>query len=132
MNIFSKIFGTPENQNERTSNVDWIALEDLGQLNEIITSSSEKPVLIFKHSTTCGISRMVMKQFERDFDLNDKVNSYYLDLLSYRPISNEVATRFDVTHQSPQLLLIINGKSVYDVSHSAIDVAALRVQLELR
>jgi len=132
MNIFSKIFGTPENQNERTSNVDWIALEDLEQLNEIITSSSEKPVLIFKHSTTCGISRMVMKQFERDFDLNDKVNSYYLDLLSYRPISNEVATRFDVTHQSPQLLLIINGKSVYDVSHSAIDVAALRVQLELR
>jgi bacillithiol system protein YtxJ len=132
MNIFSNIFGTSRNQNERSSNVHWISLKDLGQLNEIIALSTEKPVLIFKHSTTCGISRMAMKQFESDFNLNEKVTSYYLDLLSYRAISNEIANRFSVTHQSPQLLLIIDGKSVYDVSHSAIDVAALRVQLELR
>ena len=129
MSIFSSLFGYSENDNERTSNVDWIPLVDLGQLNEIITLSSEQPVLIFKHSTTCGISRMAMKQFESQFDLNDRVTSYYLDLLAYRAVSNEVAVRFGVAHQSPQLLLIDGGKSVYDVSHGDIDVADLRMKL---
>jgi len=132
MSLFSSLFGGSENQNERTSNVHWIPLTDLGQLNEIITLSSEKPVLIFKHSTTCGISKMALKQFESQFDLNEEVTSYFLDLLAYRPISNEVAARFNITHQSPQLLLIVDGNCVYDASHGAIDVADLRAHLDLR
>ncbi|WP_309640977.1 bacillithiol system redox-active protein YtxJ [Flavobacterium sp.] len=131
MSIFSSLFGYSENDNKSTSNVNWISLVDLGQLNEIITLSATQPVLIFKHSTTCGISRMAMKQFESQFDLNDRVTSYYLDLLSYRAVSNEVAARFGVQHQSPQLLLIEDGKVVYDVSHGDIDVADLRMKLSL-
>jgi bacillithiol system protein YtxJ len=129
MSIFSSLFGGSENQGQPASNVDWIPLTDLGQLHEIITLSATQPVLIFKHSTTCGISRMAMKQFESQFDLNDQVVSYYLDLLTYRSISNEVAVRFGVQHQSPQLLLIQDGKCVFDASHGAIDVGDLRKQL---
>ena len=129
MSIFSSLFGGSENQDQPVSNVNWIPLTDLGQLNEIITLSETQPVLIFKHSTTCGISRMAMKQFESQFDLNDQVVSYYLDLLTYRPISNEVAVRFGVEHQSPQLLLIQDGKCVFDASHGAIGVGDLKKQL---
>ena len=129
MNIFSNIFGTSENQNERNSKVNWVSLNSLGQVNDIVTLSAEQPVLIFKHSTTCGISRMAMKQFESDFNLQDKVTPYYLDLLNYRAISNEVAQHFGVIHQSPQLLVIKDGKSVYDASHSAIDAAAVAMYL---
>ena len=132
MSIFSSLFGGSENQDQPISNAHWIPLCDLGQLQEIITLSETQPVLIFKHSTTCGISRMAMKQFESQFDLNNQVVSYYLDLLTYRSISNEVAARFDVQHQSPQLLLIQDGKCVYDVSHGAIDVADLRTKLGVR
>ena len=126
MSIFNSIFGTSEN-NSNPSKVNWVPLTDLGQLNEISQLSNEKPVVIFKHSTRCSISRMALKQFENEYDLSDiEVTTYFLDLIAFRDISNEIASRFNVVHQSPQLLLIVGGKSVYDVSHSAIDAEELK------
>jgi bacillithiol system protein YtxJ len=128
MSIFNSIFGTSEN-NVNPSKINWVSLTDLGQLNEISQISNEKPVIIFKHSTRCSISRMALKQFENEFDLSDKVTPYFLDLITFRDISNEIASRFEVVHQSPQLLLIIGGKSVYDVSHSSIDADELKSKI---
>ncbi len=129
MGVFNSIFGKSENQSSSTSKINWIPLQDLGQLNEIITNSNQKQVIIFKHSTRCIVSRTALKQFEKEFDLDDKVGAYFLDLLEHRDISNEIATRFGVYHQSPQLLLIKDGKSVYDVSHDAIDAVVLKGKL---
>ena len=129
MTLFSSLFGNSENQNSSESKMNWIQLTDLGQLNEISMLSNEKPVIIFKHSTRCSISRMALKQFENEFDSKDEVEVYFLDLLEHRDISNEIATRFNVYHQSPQLLLIKEGKSVYDVSHSDIDAVELKGKL---
>jgi bacillithiol system protein YtxJ len=125
MGIFKNIFGSSENENQLDSNKFWINLEDLGQLNEIITTSEEKPVVIFKHSTRCSVSRMALKQFENEFNLQDKMDAYYLDLIENRAISNEIASKFEVVHQSPQLLVIKNGKCIYNISHSDIDAAFL-------
>jgi bacillithiol system protein YtxJ len=125
MSVFSNLFGSSDKQDNSNSKINWILLQDLGQLNEIVNNSHEKPALIFKHSTRCSVSRMALKQFENEFDLENQVYAYYLDLLEYRPISNEIASLFGVFHQSPQLLLIKDGKSVYDVSHSDIDAQAL-------
>ncbi len=129
MSLFSSIFGSSENQEEKTAKMNWTPLEDLGQLNEIISLSSEKPVVIFKHSTRCSVSRMVLKQFENEFDLEGKVTPYFLNLLEHRDVSNAIAEQFKVVHQSPQLLLIKNGMSVYDVSHSAIDATELGAKI---
>ena len=129
MSVFSNLFGSSEKQNNSNSKINWIPLQDLGQLNEIIQTSTEKPVLIFKHSTRCIVSRTALKQFENQFDLDDAVDAYFLDLLEHRDISNEIANRFGVQHQSPQLLLIKEGKSVYDVSHSDIDARDLKGKL---
>jgi bacillithiol system protein YtxJ len=126
MTLFKSIFGDSENKNTNTSKINWIALTDLGQLNEIMDLSHEQPVAIFKHSTRCSISRMALKQFENEFDLEGSVTPYFLDLLNHRDISNEIATRFEVYHQSPQLLLIKKGKSIYDASHSDIDAVELK------
>lgn len=128
MSIFNSIFGTSEN-NSNPSKINWVPLTDLGQLNEISQLSNEQPVVIFKHSTRCSISRMALKQFENEFDLPDKVTPYFLDLITFRDISNEIASRFEVVHQSPQLLLIVGGKSVYDVSHSSIDADELKSKI---
>lgn len=125
MTLLKFIFGDSKNKNTPPSKVKWIALTNLQQLDEIISLSFQKPVVIFKHSTRCSISRMVLKQFESEFDLEDVVIPYFLDLLSYRVVSDEIASRFQVVHQSPQLLLIREGKSVYDASHNAIDVKFL-------
>ena len=126
MGIFKNIFGSSENEKQLDSNSFWIALKDLGQINEIITISEEKPVVIFKHSTRCSVSRMALKQFENEFNLQDKMDAYFLDLIENRAISNEIAKKFDVMHQSPQLLLIKNGKCIYNISHSDIDAEFLK------
>lgn len=118
MSFFDKIFGG-ENS-EVNSNVNWISLNDVSQLDEIVENSNNKTIGIFKHSTRCSISRFALKRFENEYNLEDKVDLYFLDLLNYRDVSNEIANRFELIHQSPQLILIKNGVAVYDASHSDI------------
>lgn len=129
MSFFKNIFSSSDDNGAKESKIDWIELNDLGQLNEISSLSSEKPVAIFKHSTRCSISRMALKQFENEFNSSDKVTLYFLDLISHRDVSNEIASRFGVAHQSPQLILIKDGKAVYNVSHNEIDAEALATKL---
>jgi bacillithiol system protein YtxJ len=119
MSILKNLFGSSE-PTTNNSNVSWRYLTNLGQLNEIIHESTTTPVVIFKHSTRCSVSRMALKQFENEFDLQAKVTPYFLDLLENRDISNEIAVRFAVAHQSPQVILIKDGKAIYNASHSDI------------
>jgi bacillithiol system protein YtxJ len=125
MSFFKNMFNSSDDKDLNESKISWNELTDLGQLNEIIAMSNEKPVAIFKHSTRCSVSRMALKQFENEFNSSDKVTPYFLDLIEYRAISNEIANRFGVTHQSPQLILIKEGKAIYNVSHSDIDAEEL-------
>src|SRR4051812_22788788 len=101
MSIFNNLFGSSDTPNASQPDVEWTYLTDVGQLGEVVALSHELPVLIFKHSTRCGISRMVLKQFEKEFQMHTKVTAYFLDLLEHRDISNAIAERFDVMHQSP-------------------------------
>ncbi len=104
--------------------MDWIALTDMGQLDEIIRDSARVPIAIFKHSTRCSVSHMAKRVLERDWTADSAtLPVYYLDLLSYRPISADIAQRFGVIHESPQFLLIKDGKVAYHASHSEIDVS---------
>jgi len=125
MSFFKNMFNSSDDKDLNENKISWNELTDLGQLNEIIAMSNEKPVAIFKHSTRCSVSRMALKQFENEFNSSDKVTPYFLDLIEYRAISNEIANRFGVTHQSPQLILIKEGKAIYNVSHSDIDAEEL-------
>jgi bacillithiol system protein YtxJ len=112
--------------------MDWIQLNDISQLNEIVKASEDKPVLIFKHSTRCSISSSALNRVERSWsDKADKaVTPYYLDLISYRDVSGQIAHKFDVEHQSPQVLLISKGKSIYDASHMDINLPEIVSQAE--
>lgn len=120
MGLINKLFGSKEPKEEKV--LPWIPLNTIKQLSEIQDKSKIKTQLIFKHSTRCGISRMVMNQFIEayDFEMNN-FDLYYLDLLSYREVSNEVGYKFQVIHQSPQLLVIKNGITVAHASHGAIN-----------
>jgi bacillithiol system protein YtxJ len=111
---------------EEIVEVPWHLLAQMDQLDALVEESKNKPVAIFKHSTRCGISRGVLKMFERNYTLNDdQLNLYFLDLLQNREISNEIAARFGIQHESPQLLVIKDGKVVHHHSHHAIDAAHL-------
>lgn len=118
--MFKKLFGgSTEPKEEKV--LPWINLNSLSQLNEIEEKSKTKTQVIFKHSTRCGISRMVMNQFVEAYDVDANLDLYYLDLLSYRDVSNEVGYQFQVMHESPQLLVIKNGVTVAHASHGGIN-----------
>jgi bacillithiol system protein YtxJ len=121
------LFSTKEENSNNVNKLGWNDLITLSQLNEIEQNSHSKPVLIFKHSTRCSISRMALKQFESDYSIAiDKIELFFLDLLEHRDISNAIAQTFLVQHESPQLLLIKAGKCVYHVSHSDIDAEKVK------
>ncbi len=105
--------------------MNWTPLTSSEQLAHLNEESNNQPVLVFKHSTRCSISSAALARLERSWKEDNGIKPYYLDLLAYRPISNEIATVFGVEHQSPQALLIRNGKCIYTESHMGIDVSEM-------
>jgi len=90
------------------------------ELDNAITESFERPVVLFKHSATCGISAGAHDRLE-GLEADERYSFYYLDLLAHRDISNEIARRFGVIHQSPQIIVLRNGKATFTTSHHAIN-----------
>lgn len=125
MSFLDSLFGNSSSKDTPQSNVPWHALTSIKQLDEIGVESETKTVVIFKHSTRCGISRSALKRFESEFDQAASATFYILDLLNYREISNEIALRFSVPHESPQLLLIKNSACIYNASHGDVSFSAL-------
>ncbi|MEZ4794991.1 MAG: bacillithiol system redox-active protein YtxJ [Flavobacteriaceae bacterium] len=128
MGLF-EFFGKKEANNapDAANPMPWLSLTRIEQLDALVETSKTIPVVIFKHSTTCGISRMVLRNFEKTYAVPEgSIKLYYLDLLAFRAVSNEVASRFGVWHQSPQLIIVKNGESVYDASHQGIDASSIQ------
>ena len=123
--MFSKLFSKPADPQ-----VEWHQLNNLSQLAEIEERSKERPVLIFKHSTRCSISAMALGKFERNFDSEAKFDPYFLDLIAHREVSNEIASRYHVVHESPQALLIVDGKVIYHASHNGINFQEINNQVQ--
>lgn len=130
MGLFSFLSGS--NSHDDAPPFAWKPLEDMATLEAILEGSSNKPAVIFKHSTRCGISKMALKQFEQAYPKNHEDDLYLLDLLNFREISNAIAEKLGVVHQSPQVLVVRNGHSVYDASHSLIDAATTERILHTR
>jgi len=124
MSFFNNIFGS--NEEDNSSKINWNQLNDLKVIDEAIALSYEKPVILFKHSTRCSISRFALKQFEKDYNFSaEQLEPFFLDLLNHRNISNEIAERFQVTHQSPQLIVVKDGAAIFSSTHSDIEAEIL-------
>ncbi|ASK29160.1 thioredoxin family protein [Chryseobacterium sp. T16E-39] len=124
MSFFDKIFGGKEEKPEQKSF--WKKIESEEDLAAAIEKSYKNRIAIFKHSTSCFISKTVLRNFESEInDLGTDVDLYFLDLLAYRSISNKIADDLDVNHQSPQLIVIENGKAINNASHQNISVTQI-------
>jgi len=109
--------------------IDWKVLDTPDKLEEAIDASYFKDIVLFKHSTTCSISVMAKLRLEDAWDLTG-IDAYYLDLKAYRHISDAIAKRFAIHHESPQILLIRKGECIYDGSHFDVSVAEIKETLE--
>lgn len=107
--------------------IQWQSLASEAQLDGLIARSFEVPCLILKHSTRCNISAIAKYRLESDWDFEaEDMETWYLDVISNRPLSLKVAEKFSVHHESPQVLLIVKGECIYDASHLDISVGELR------
>jgi len=103
-----------------SSSFNWIELNYENGLDHLLKSSFDKKVLLFKHSTRCSISSMAKNRVESVKEAMEIEDFFLLDLIKYREISNEIASKFNVTHESPQVLVIKDGVCLKDLSHSDI------------
>jgi bacillithiol system protein YtxJ len=118
MGVFSNFFS---NSNEDFSTFNWLQLQSVEQLQNIENQSNTKLQVIFKHSTRCGVSRMVIRQFEAKYKASENdIDFYYLDLLRFRSVSNAISETFQIIHQSPQIIVIKNKKVIAQDSHQGI------------
>lgn len=120
MGIFDSVFGKKQQTTHEDKKIPWISLESTAQLDEIKINSAQRTQMIFKHSSTCGISSMVLKMFNSSFDPSLDCDLYFLTIQAHREISNAIADKFGVWHESPQLLIIKNGEVSFHTSHGAI------------
>ena len=109
--------------------MNWTALTEESQLEQIKEESKQRSVVIFKHSTRCSISVMAKGRLERETPPSG-ISFYYLDILRYRPVSNKIAEDFHVYHESPQVLVIKNGECIYDESHNGITMQDIATQAQ--
>lgn len=125
MSFLDKIFGGKQEQGETKSF--WKAIRSEEDLEKAIKESYENRVAIFKHSTSCFISKTVLKNFEKEIENSDEqnVSFYFLDLLAFRPISNKIAEDFEIRHESPQLIVLENGKAINNASHQDISLSQI-------
>ena len=101
--------------------MEWIHLTDEEQLNNIIVKSQQKAQVIFKHSNRCSISSVALQRLQKA-NQPGEIDFYFLDLIRYRALSNKIAEVFKVRHESPQVLVIKDGKCVFNESHLGIDM----------
>lgn len=119
MSFLKKILGSSEQK--ETKLLPWISLTDEEQLDIITERSKTKLQIIFKYSTRCGINRMMLNRFVDAYEFSETTaDLYYLDIIKYRNVSNAIAHKFQVLHESPQVLLVKNGRVLAHASHSAI------------
>jgi len=111
--------------------MNWEYLVESSQLDQLIEESKSKPLLIYKHSTSCSVSRVALDRLERNWNINADLKLYFLDLIRYRTISNEIANRFGDPHESPQVLIIENGQAIYDASHFDINFQDIGSNLKI-
>lgn len=111
--------------------MNWKKLTESTQIEEIKELSKIKPVLIFKHSTRCSVSSMSLDRLLRNWKTEDgeKVVPYFLDLIAFRALSDQVEEEFGVAHESPQVIIIRNGNAVYDNSHFGITYPEIMAQI---
>ncbi len=107
--------------------MEWINLRTEDQLDELISKSASRPQIIFKHSIRCSISALAKNRLDKEKS-PEEMDFYYLDLINNRILSNKVAEIFGVSHESPQVLVIKNGESIYNESHMGITMKDITTQ----
>ena len=106
-------------------------LETPAQLDSAVEASFSRPVLIFKHSLTCGRSAWAYREFEALVQASQaRAEAFLVHVQTARPVSTAIAERLGVRHESPQALLVVDGVVRWHASHGGLTRAAMTTAIE--
>lgn len=101
-------------------------LLEIEDLEKVLELSTEKPVLLFKQSTTCPISASAFAEYHAFLKNNkEDLAPYFVKVRETREVSNQVAEDLETEHQSPQILLVKDKTAVWNASHNNITVNSI-------
>lgn len=100
-------------------------LERADQLDALVQCSFARPVLIVKHSPACGTSYQALDELQENRDRLAGLDLHVIDVLRHRPLSQSVSARFQIRHESPQVLLLLNGRVQWSASHFGVTTARI-------
>jgi bacillithiol system protein YtxJ len=106
---------------------DLIPLHDVDSLDAAIAESSERPVLLFKHSRYCGVSCEALDALQSHIEsrVNGGVSYKVITVQTHRPVSDAAAQRLGIRHETPQAILLRDGRVVWNASHFRITATQL-------
>jgi len=108
----------------------WKTPKNTDEIDAILRNES-KPQLIYKHSNRCGVSILSRNSLDSGMEsITEQADSYMIDVVAMRDLSNYVADKTGVKHESPQLILINNGEIFWDASHGDVRIEKLLEALE--
>lgn len=106
-------------------------LLELEDLDKVWETSNEKPILLFKQSTTCPISADAFAEFNTFLNENDgDTKAFFVKVRETRPVSDQIAEDLGVRHQSPQIFVVKNKAAVWNASHTKITVDSIKEALQ--
>ena len=102
-------------------------LHDVESLDAAIAESRERPVLLFKHSRYCGVSMEALDELQSHIDTRatGAVSYKMITVQTHRPVSDAAVERLGVRHETPQAILLRDGKVVWNASHFRITASQL-------
>jgi len=122
MKLRSLFTGSGSNKNTNENSIPWSALDTQEQLDFLQSGDGEDMVVLFKHSTSCGLSSMMLRRFQQLWGHAAADTSFYiLDVIRYRDLSNTISSRYQVMHQTPQVLILKGNRLLAHASHSGIN-----------
>lgn len=106
-------------------------LLEIEELQDVYETSVEKPVLLFKQSTTCPVSAGAFQQFKTFLNHNEgDYDAYFVKVRESRPVSDKIAEDLGIRHQSPQIFLIKDQEAMWNESHAKITVESIKEALQ--
>ena len=103
----------------------FFKIDNRETLDKLIADSKSKPVVIFKHSNACGISASAYREMQK---LDEQVN--LLEVQSARDVSRELADLTGIRHETPQVIVLKDGKAVWNASHYEVKAGAVLKAVE--
>lgn len=83
------------------------------------------PVLLYKHSYRCGFCFRSLKEVQKFAGARQDVTVLQIDVVASRPLSDLIADRYGIRHESPQAIAVVNGEALWSASHLEVTVAAI-------